>query len=145
MKRYLLFPLILFLFVSCQYFNSFFNTEKAFDSGLKELQKLDEKVSANAGIIPYTSQFDLSSTAQKNLKLSIIRGWKLMEIYPDTVDYADDAIFMIARSHYYLREYEKAADIFVEYLTNYESREYWQESWLWMVDSHLANGVQSMH
>ena len=140
MMRYLLLPLILFLFVSCQYYNSFFNTEKAFDSGLKELQKLDEKVSGNAGIIPYTSQIDLSSTAQKNLKLSINRGWKLLEIYPDTVDYADDAVFMIARSHYYLREYKKAADMFVEYLTNYEDREYWEESWLWMVDSHLANG-----
>lgn len=140
MSRYFLFPFLFFFAFSCQYFNAFFNAEKSFNSAISEIKKMDATLSENAGVFSYANEIQLSSAAQKNLDLSIKQAWKIIEFYTDSADYADDAIFLIARAHFFLKDYPKSSELFSDLIDNYPQSEYWQEAWLWLADSYLADG-----
>lgn len=140
MSRYFLFPFLFLFAFSCQYFNAFFNAEKSFNSAILEIKKMDATLSENAGVFSYANEIQLSSTAQKNLELSIKQAWKIIEFYTDSADYADDAIFLIARAHFFLKDYPKSSELFSDLIDNYPQSEFWQEAWLWLADSYLANG-----
>lgn len=140
MSRYILFPVLFIFAFSCQYFNAFFNAEKSFNSAISEIKKMDATLSENAGVFSYANEVQLSSTVQKNLDLSIKQAWKIIEFYTDSADYADDAIFLIARAHFFLKNYPKSSELFSDLIDNYPQSEYWQEAWLWLADSYLADG-----
>ena len=137
--RYIYFlSFVLFLF-SCQYFNAFFNAESSFDDAIKEITRVNAGLSDRAGVYSFADQSEIPSGAKKNLQLSIIQAWKVIELYSDSADYADDAMFLIGRANFFLGVYPKSIESFSDLIDNYIDSEFWQESWLWLSDSYLAN------
>ena len=113
---------VLFITFSCQYFNAFFNAEESFEAGIADLRKIDSRLSDKSRVFPYSDLVKPSSGAVKNLELSIKRSWKLIELYTDSADYADDAFFLIGRSHFFLGNYDKSIEVFSDLIDNYSER-----------------------
>ena len=93
MNHKLLFYLILsiFVFISCVYFNTFYNAETSYNKALKIIEES-----------PITADEKLPSQAYKLLGEAIENSKLVIENYPDS-KYIDDAVFIIGRASF-LRE-----------------------------------------
>ena len=138
-QKNLLFLIFTLFIFSCQYFNAYFNAETSFDDAMDEIVKVNASLSDRAGVYSYADLGEVSSAANKNLELSIKQAWKVIELYSDSADYADDAMFLIGRANFFLKDYPKSIESFSDLIDNYSQSEYWQESWLWLSDSYMAN------
>ncbi|MEO0089541.1 MAG: tetratricopeptide repeat protein [candidate division WOR-3 bacterium] len=101
--RKLLIILILFL-INCAYFNLFYNANKFFQEGLKTKNISEAQIKFNK--------------AKEKSNLLLVK-------YPNS-KWEGDALFIIAVSNYYLKEYKKALeqlDIFLSYFPNHKKRE----------------------
>jgi tetratricopeptide (TPR) repeat protein len=132
--------ILLVLLSSCQYYNTFFNAEQSYISAVKDLEAAEIYVNDIAGVSPLESTPNLPNNATKELRQTIKRAWKVVELYSDSADYADDAVFLIARCHYILREYDTSIDLYENFISGYPDSDFWNESWLWLSDSYLSLG-----
>lgn len=92
------------LLVNCAYFNLFYNANKYFQEGLKAKN---------------------ISEAQTKFNKAKEKGNLLLVKYPNS-KWEGDALFIIAVSNYYLKEYKKALeqfDLFLSYFLNHKKRE----------------------
>lgn len=122
MKKYIPF-LVVILIGSCAYYNTFFNAKQNYNQG-REKQK-----NSKSEKIP--------SDVKKHYTNAIEKSWKLIDVYGDSSKYADDALFLIGKSHYQIEEYNKAERIFDQFLLKYLNSEYIPEVKLWLGKTYI--------
>ena len=121
-KTYLI--LYILFFTSCAYYNTFFNAEESFR--LAREKQLSEK-----------SGKKISSEVKKNYEKAIKKSWKVIDLYGDSSTYADDALFLIGKSHFNLEEYPKAERVLEQFLLKYTDSEFVPEARLWLARTYV--------
>ncbi len=112
---------------SCAYYNTFFNAEQYFKSA-----RLKKEAAKGREQIP--------RDAKKNFQKAIEKSWKVINLYGDSSSWADDALFLIGKSHYELEEYDKAREIFEQFAQKYINSEWLPDSKLWLGKAYLKLG-----
>jgi TolA-binding protein len=110
----------------CAYFNLFYNAEQAFEQG----EQLGE------GIDPR----DQPTSAQRNQYTRAIRKCQmLLDEYPDS-GHVDDALYLMGKSHFRLREWTEAVRAFENLLVNFPQSDFAEESTYLLSISYLSRG-----
>ena len=108
--------IISFLFVSCVYFNTFYNAKLFFSEAEKLRAEKEGEFLGNNVTDKYKKVIEKSDIVINN--------------YPDS-KYIDDALFLKGRSHYYRREYDLSQSAFNTLLTiNPDEYQILSEYWL---------------
>ncbi|HED11023.1 MAG TPA: tetratricopeptide repeat protein [Caldithrix abyssi] len=130
MKRYVIHIVTITFFLSlgsCAYYNTFFNAEKYFESARSKKEAA-------------TGKETLPRDAKKNFQRAIEKSWKVINLYGDSSSWADDALFLIGKSHYELEEYDKAREIFEQFAQKYIQSEWLPASKVWLGKTYLMLG-----
>ena len=109
---------------SCAYYNTFFNAEESYRLARKK--QLSEK-----------SGNKISAEVRKNYEKAIKKSWKVIDLYGDSSSYADDALFLIGKSHFNLGEYGKAERVLEQFLLKYVYSEFIPEARLWLARTYV--------
>lgn len=110
----------------CAYFNLFYNAEQAFDEGERMGETIDPR--------------DQPTSQQRNQYNRAIRKCQmLLDEYPDS-GHVDDALFLIGKSHFRMREWSEAVRAFENLLVNFPASEYVEESTYLLSISYLSRG-----
>jgi TolA-binding protein len=124
MKTLKIIPLlILAIFGSCAYYNTFFNAEDNFRQGIEKLDASSDK--------------KISPAIRTNFEAAITKSWRVISVYGDSNSWADDALFLIGKSHYYLEEFEKSKEILENFLQKYLKSPLIADVELWLARSFL--------
>jgi TonB family protein len=91
-------------FLSCTYYNTFYNAKKSYKEGEKAQKSLAPGVK--------------SATADKKYEEAIKKASKVLTLHPKS-KWADDALFLIGRAYYNMGEYAKAERKFKELLASF--------------------------
>tara|TARA_Y100001954_G_C15805891_1_gene602605 strand:+ start:461 stop:2797 length:2337 start_codon:yes stop_codon:yes gene_type:complete len=119
--KFLFLILFNFYFISCVYFNTFYNAENSF--------KQANEIIDNS---PYSfEQTEIPNAAKKLLNESILSCNIVLEEYSNS-KYVDDANYYMARSYFTLSEYFKAKKYFNDLILKYPQSKYFTESKLWL-------------
>jgi len=90
--RHILLAVFSLAFVSCVYFNTFYNAETSFKKAMKIIEES-----------PILDDDELPSQAKKLLGDAIDNSKLVIKEYPDS-KYVDDAIFIIAKASFNVRK-----------------------------------------
>ena len=90
--------------MSCAYFNAFYNARKYFRDGEKDHETA---LKNNAG-----------STPTQNYNKAVEAAARLLENYPNS-KWADDALFLMGKSYYRIKQWNKAERKFQELIANH--------------------------
>jgi len=121
-KYYVL--LALFFVFSCAYYNTFFNAQKRYSEALKKQNSSKNKT--------------VSGDVKKNYREAIKKCWNLIDVYSDSSDWADDALLLIAKSHYNLQEYKKSQRVLEQFLLKYGQSPLVPEAKLWLAKTYIS-------
>jgi len=100
----------------CAYFNTFYNAQQYFKQGQ---QAIEENQQATVPI-----------NIQKMFNSAIEKANKVLLNYPES-HWADDALYLIAMSHYYTMDYLSAQKTFEEFFTKYTDSPLRSEAEIW--------------
>jgi len=114
----------LLLFSGCAYFNTFFNAEKQYREGLEKKQN-------------NPAERKITPEIKRHFQSAIAKSWKVIDSYGDSSRWADDALFMIGRGHFQLEEYDKAQNIFEQFLQKYLQSPFIPEVRLWLGKTYV--------
>jgi len=114
---------LLFFINGCAYYNIFFNAEESYR--LAREKHINEK----SGKLP--------AEAKNNYNRAIQKSWKLLDFYGDSSAYADDALILIGKSHYFLAEYIKAERVFQQFLLKFKTSEFVSEAKLYLARTYI--------
>lgn len=122
-KKFNLIVFLTVIFAGCAYYNTFFNAQESYRTGMQKYEeaKLKKSVRKNP----------------KYFKKAITKSWKVINQYGDSSKWADDALFLIGKSHFQLEEYKKARDIFEQFLKKYLKSELIPNVQLWLGKTYL--------
>lgn len=115
MKK-LLILISVMLFYSCAYFNTYYNAKKYY----KEARKASEK-----NITKRITQNEL-----KNYELTVEKCKAVVRKFPDS-RYVDDSLLLMAKSYYYMGDYENSKINLEELLRRYPESNLRYEALLW--------------
>jgi TolA-binding protein len=79
----------------------------------------------------------LPSDVIKCYNNAIEKSWKLIDFYSDSSKYADDALLLIGKSHYHLKEYSKAERVLQQFLLKYIGSNLIPEAKLWLAKTYI--------
>jgi tetratricopeptide (TPR) repeat protein len=113
-----IFYLFILAFAGCAYYNILFNAEARYESGLKKIEESKEK--------------EITSDISNDFKAAIDKCWKLLNIYGDSSKYADDALLLIGKSHYHIKEYTMSERFLAQFVDRYRTSELMAEAYLWL-------------
>ena len=111
--------LLLFVFTSCAYYNTFYNAEESFENA-KQIINLRK----------YT-ETDLPIDAKKFLDEAIVNSKIVIQKYPDS-KWVEDAYYIIAVSMLLKDDFQGSKDYFSLLLNKFPSSKYQKESKLWI-------------
>ena len=131
LNHYYFIALVLFslIFMSCVYFNTFYNAEISYK---KALQIIEES--------PIIDDSQLPSQAKKLLGEAIENSKLILKEYPDS-KYIDDAVFIIAKASFLRGEVAIAASHFNLLLRDYPESKYYSLSEIWLAYTHFRMGM----
>lgn len=113
---------IFLVFIGCDYYNIFFNAREAYDiASEKQKNNRDERLPADI---------------RKDFNAAIKKCWKLIDYYGDSSRYADEALVIIGKSHYFLGEYPKSERVLEQFLDNYKQSDFVPEAHLWLARNY---------
>jgi TolA-binding protein len=78
---------------------------------------------------------EISPETRKDFETTIDKCWKLINIYGEDSNYADDALLLIAKSNFYLQEYSKSERFSRQMIGKYPESELIPEANLWLARS----------
>ena len=127
--HYFLSPVLFCLvFISCVYFNTFYNAEISFKKALKIIEEspiIDDEIPSQAK--------KLLGEAVENSKL-------ILKEYPES-KYIDDAIFIIAKASFLRDEVAIAESHFNLLLRDYPESKFYSLSEIWLSYTHFRMGM----
>ena len=126
---FLLLVLFSFVFISCVYFNTFYNAETSFKKALKIIEES-----------PIIEDGKLPSQAKKLLGEAIENSKLVLKEYPDS-KYVDDAIFIIAKASFLRDEVAIAESHFNLLLRDYPESKFYSLSEIWLAYTHFRMGM----
>ena len=120
------------IFYGCVYFNTFYNAKQYYKKAYKETQ-------SNLSGKP-------SGVELQNYQKAIQKCRKLIDKFPDS-EYVTDAYFLMAKAHYYRREYLQSMDALVVLQEKDSLNEYQNKIPLWLAQCYwnLDEFVQAEH
>ncbi len=121
--------LYLLFFTSCAYFNTFYNAQNYFRSGLALMETAGR---------PDEDKIPLQAAAA--FDKAITKSLKVIEKYPES-KLIDDALFILGRSHYYRQEYGLAERYFTQLLNEFVWLDYADQVRLWLAKVHAEMGL----
>ena len=113
--------ILLVIFGGCAYYNTMFNALQTYDSATTQLNE-------------NTSQ-EIPPEIRKDFETTIDKCWKLINIYGEDSNYADDALLLIAKSNFYLQEYSKSERFARQMIGKYPESDLIPEANLWLARS----------
>jgi TonB family protein len=113
--------LLMLLFSSCTYYNTFYNAKKAFKDGEKAQESAPENRRHSAGRNQYET--------------AIKKASKVLTFHPKS-KWADDALFMIGRAYYNMGDYLKARRKFEELQTSFPKSKLVSDSYYYISMCH---------
>jgi tetratricopeptide (TPR) repeat protein len=78
---------------------------------------------------------DIPQEVRKDFELTIDKCWKLINIYGEDSNYADDALLLIAKSNFHLQEYTKSERFARQMIQKYPESDLYEEGNLWLAKS----------
>ena len=121
LRRYIPFAAILLIIGGCAYYNTMFNALDKYDSALTRL---------NA-----STNTEMPQDIRKDFEITIDKCWKLINIYGEDSNYADDALLLIAKSNFHLQEFTKAERFARQMIQKYPESDLYAEGNLWLAKS----------
>ena len=115
MKKFVIIISVL-LFYSCAYFNTYYNAKKYYKEGRKASDKNTTK--------------RISKTELKNYQLTVEKCKSVIRKFPDS-RYVDDSLLLMAKSYYYMGDYENSKLSLEELLRRYPESSLKFEALLW--------------
>ena len=106
------------LLFGCAYYNILFNAKKNYEEGVKEMKKRAD-------------QTKVPAQARNYFEATIDKCWKLIELFSDKSKYADDALFYICKSEYYVERYTQAKLHLEQFIRKYPKSKFIPEANLW--------------
>lgn len=118
---FLMVLLVFTSFTSCVYFNTFYNAKKYYKTAERENRSTEE------------GQF-----RPQNYQKTIDTAAKIPELYPNS-KYVDDALMLMGKSYFRLKQYPKAQRKFEELNANFPASELIEEAKLYLGKSLIEN------
>ncbi len=115
-KTIYLFLMPLVMIVGCAYYNTLFNAQEKYEEGVKKIK------SSRDG--------EITSDIRNDFYKTIDKCWKLINIYSDSSSYADEALLLIGKSYYQVKEYPKAERYLLQFNAKYKNSEWITEAYL---------------
>jgi TolA-binding protein len=115
-KTIYLFTIPLVMIIGCAYYNTLFNAIEKYEEGVQKIK------SSRDG--------EITSDIRNDFYKTIDKCWKLINIYSDSSSYADEALLLIGKSYYQVREYPKAERYLTQFIAKYNNSEFITESHL---------------
>jgi TolA-binding protein len=109
----------------CAYYNTFFNTKRAYKEAVDEHARRKDK------------EEKPSATEIQKLDKTIEKASRLLQLHPDS-KYVDDALLMLGECFYYKQEYPKALRKFEELTANFPKSHLVPRAQLWKAQVHIA-------
>ena len=118
MKKIFLAALILiFIFISCAYYNVFYNAKYYFNKGYKATQN--------------NNSDKITTEERNNYQKAIDKSEKLIRLYPKS-KYVDDALILLGKSYYYLGDMYRAKNNFNLLKENFPESKFLNEVIIWL-------------
>jgi TolA-binding protein len=121
--RFFIFSLLSVFLTGCAYFNTFYNARKYF----QDAYKATEKNKTN----------DLAGDERSNYQKSVEKSLLLLEDFPDS-KWADDALLLLGKSYFYLRDYTASERRLDELIAGFPSSEFVNEARFWLAKNKVA-------
>ena len=115
--------LALALLPGCAYYNTFFNTKRAYKEAVEEHARRKEEKP--------------SPTEIQKLDKTIEKASRLLQLHPNS-KYVDDSLLMLGECFYYKQEYPKALRKFDELAANFPKSGHVPRAQLWRAKTHIA-------
>jgi TolA-binding protein len=115
-KSFSLFLIPLVMIIGCAYYNTLFNAMEKYEEGVTKIK------SSRDG--------EITSDIRNDFYKTIDKCWKLINIYSDSSSYADEALLLIGKSYYQVKEYPKAERYLTQFNQKYNDSELITESYL---------------
>ncbi len=125
MKSRVLFAAVITLawLPGCAYYNTFFNTKRAYKEAVEEHARRKEEKP--------------NSTEIQKLDKTIEKASRLLQLHPNS-KYVDDSLLMLGECFYYKQEYPKALRKFDELTANFPKSSLVPRAQLWKAQVHIA-------
>ena len=117
------------MFLSCVYFNTFYNAETSYKNALKIIEES-----------PIQDEGEINSKAKKLLGEAIENSHIVLNKYPES-KYVDDAVYIIARASFLRDEVAIAESYFNQLLRDYPQSKFYSLSKIWLAYTHLRMGM----
>ena len=121
--KYIVIIFLLF-FAGCAYYNTFFNAKERYNEAFKKQQS--------------TKSLKISGDVKKGYTAAIAKSWKLIDVYGDSSEYADDALLLIGKAYYHLTDYPKAQRVLEQFIPKYNRSELLADAKLYLARTHIA-------
>lgn len=127
--------LVVFLGLSCAYYNTFYNAEQFFKQAKKEREKRLENLKKDK--TNRNQNYDKpTGTELQSYDKAIEKASKVLELYPKS-KYVDDALMLLGQCFYHKKENLKAVRKFKELLENYPDSDFQPEAELWLARTYV--------
>lgn len=116
----------------CAYFNTYYNAETAYKNARKGHEEFLSNQQDTAGQVP--------EAVMSNYDRAIEKSRKLIEVYPKSKKWHDDALFLMGRAEFYKQEHISAVRRFKQLQREFPQSEYIPQSFLYMGKAYLGAG-----
>ena len=120
--------LIVLLFFSCVYYNTFYNAEVNF----KKAKKIIEQTPSSSN----SENEEIPSQAKKLLGQAIENCHIVINSYPNS-KYVDDAYFIIGKASFLRKEFFNSEKYLNKLIEFYPNSDYYNEAQIWLVYTYL--------
>lgn len=117
--------------MQCAYLNTFYNAKTAFNKAFKAHMKLKSSVT--------DTTVELTDEIKTGYERAIKKSTKVLDVYPKRRRWHDEAVFLKAKSTFYLGEYSTAARRFKQFQKEYPNSPYIPESYLFLGKAYLED------
>lgn len=120
------------------YFNTYYNGEQAYESGLKDVETTLKEYDINLISGAFAPQYAISQTARQDFDLAIEKASKVLQLYPNS-GYTENCLFMIGISYYYEGDYLRSGRKFIEEQSKYPNSKRFCEALMYYGDIEVKN------
>jgi tetratricopeptide (TPR) repeat protein len=128
----ILIPFLAILVRCSTYFNMVYNAESAFNEGYV----LHEKVLRN---FPDSIVVEPPASARAKYDRAIEKAAKVLEVFPKSKKWHDDAYFLLGKSYFYEKETGKALRWFQQLLDEFPRSSFVPESYAYIAEAHILD------
>ncbi len=120
--------------LSCVYFNTFYNAQKAYS----EARRAHEDALEEKGVAD--TAFTLPSGMESDYERTVKKTRKVLTVFSEQEQWHDDALFLMGKAKFYLKEYFEAIDILGQLRTDFPQSPYAKESFLYSIKANVRLG-----